>query len=88
MRKGLVAANWKMNGLSQSNDALLGAILSGLKDSGGLEGGQSRSIDLSACCLSAASQGKAGRQSDSVGRAKCPPGHIRSIYWRNFSGNA
>lgn len=40
MRKGLVAANWKMNGLSQSNDALLGAILSGLEDSGGLEGGQ------------------------------------------------
>ena len=40
MRKGLVTANWKMNGLSQSNDALLGAILSGLEDSGGLEGGQ------------------------------------------------
>jgi triosephosphate isomerase len=40
MRKGLVAANWKMNGLSQGNDALLGAILSGLKDPSGLEGGQ------------------------------------------------
>jgi len=40
MRKGLVAANWKMNGLSQSNDALLGAILSGLKDPSGLDGEQ------------------------------------------------
>lgn len=40
MRKGLVAANWKMNGLSQGNDALLGAILSRLKDPSGLEGGQ------------------------------------------------
>lgn len=31
MRKGLVAANWKMNGLQSSNAALLGALVAGLE---------------------------------------------------------
>jgi triosephosphate isomerase len=30
MRKGLVAANWKMNGRTESNAALLGALVAGL----------------------------------------------------------
>ena len=36
MRKGLVAANWKMNGLRESNEALLSTLLEGLKGQIGL----------------------------------------------------
>jgi len=49
MRKGLVAANWKMNGLSQSNDALLGAILSGLKEPDGLGSQESARAEVLIC---------------------------------------